>query len=278
MSFQNHFDSLASSQMQSPSVSIQQSQELIVRNGTVTNKHLTYAQIRGVIQIFNHHFPKTGKRMSRDEKKKRWLMYRNKIQQEYGRVITGKLDSEKAYIKRYSRPLDFLKYKLKRAVNLKVEDLPSEADKEYYFEIGGLENVDDLIKQTYDVNYDSVQRMTNNFQNYNENRMKKRRLEMKATQVDPNHNLTHSHNNLRCQNESNIADISLQQIPKMNDHAQIQSISSLPPQLPNARRQLINSRQERKPETNQRVFEALNKVSEKLDAYEQELLDKKKIE
>ena len=156
MSFTNNFDSMSNSQLQSPASTQHQSQEIFVYNGTVTNKHLTYAQIRGVIQIFNHHFPKTGKRMTRNEKKKRWLMYRNKIQQEYGRVITGKLESEKAYIKRYSKPLDFLKYKLKRAVNLNLQDLPSEADREYYFEIGGLENVDELIKQTYDVNYDSV--------------------------------------------------------------------------------------------------------------------------
>ena len=65
--------------------------------------------------------------MSKDEKKRRWLMYRNKIQQEYGRVITGKLESEKAYVNRYSKPLDFLKCKLKRSVNLKVEDLSNEA-------------------------------------------------------------------------------------------------------------------------------------------------------
>ena len=113
--------------------------------------------------------------MSKDERNRRWMIYKNKIFQEYGRVITGKLDSEKAYVKRYSKPLDFLKYKLKRATNLKLEDLPNEADKEYYFEIGGLEDIEALKAKTYDINYDSVERITNNFANYNNNRRRKRR-------------------------------------------------------------------------------------------------------
>ena len=111
--------------------------------------------MRGVIQIFNHYFPKNpGKRMSRDEKQRRWTSYKNEIYREYGRVIFGKFSSEQALVKRYSQPLSFLKYKFKRSRNLNLNDL-SEADKQYYFEIRGLEDIDQLIKDTY--NIDSAQ-------------------------------------------------------------------------------------------------------------------------
>ena len=267
MSLSNTYDSQNNVQMQSPS-SQQLTQEIIVQNGVVSNKHLSYAQIRGVVQIFNHHFPKNGKRMSKDERKRRWLMYRNKIQQEYGRVITGKLESEKAYVKRYSRPLDFLKYKLKRSVNLKIEDLPNEADKEYYFEIGGLEDVQKLINNTYDVNYDSVQRITNNFENYNNNRSssrrKRRRIEINENANDNAHNKNH---NLSNQSNNNF----LQPQIIIND-AQINEISSVPPALSN------NHPQRQKIERDYKVDEALINLSEKLDAFEQDVLDKKKIE
>ena len=70
MSLTIPIDSQNSTQICSPSLAQPLTQEIIVQNGVVSNKHLSYAQIRGVIQIFNHHFPKNGKRMSKDEKKK----------------------------------------------------------------------------------------------------------------------------------------------------------------------------------------------------------------
>ena len=270
MSLSNTYDSQTDVQIQSPSSTQPLTQEIIVQNGVVSNKHLSYAQIRGVIQIFNHHFPKNGKRMSKDEKKRRWLMYRNKIQQEYGRVITGKIESEKTYVKRYSKPLDFLKYKLKRTVNLKIEDLPNEADKEYYFEIGGLEDVQQLINKTYDVNYDTVRRITNNFENYNNNRRRKRRrIELNENDNDNvNHNHNHNHNrNVSIQRNNNF------QRPEIiiND-THINETLSVPPALTN------NHPERQKNKRDYKVDEALINLSEKLDAFEQEVLDKKKIE
>ena len=86
----------------------------------------------GMKVVWNHFFPKTpGKRMSVEEKSRRWAAYRQKIYQEYGRIITSKFSSEKSLIKRYSEPLAFLHYRLKRFHDLRVSDL-SPRDLEYY--------------------------------------------------------------------------------------------------------------------------------------------------
>ena len=58
--------------------------------------------------------------MSAQEKAQRWVSYKQKILREYRRIVKGKFSSEKALIKRYTQPLDFIKYKLKRSKNLKV--------------------------------------------------------------------------------------------------------------------------------------------------------------
>ena len=71
MSLPNTYDSQNLSQIQSPSSTQQLTQEVVIQNGNVSNRQLTYPQIRGVIQIFNHHFPKNGKRMSKDERNRR---------------------------------------------------------------------------------------------------------------------------------------------------------------------------------------------------------------
>ena len=269
MSLPNTFDSTNTSQIHSPSSTQQQSQEIIVENGIVSNKHLTYAQIRGVIRLFNHHFPKKGKRMSREERNRRWTLYRNKMQQQYGRVIVGKLQSEKAYVKRYSKPLEFLKYKLKRTTNLKVEDLRNQADKDWYFEIGGKADVNELITQTVDVNYDSIERMTNNFENYNNSRRKRRRIDVDSnSHIGSNHG-NHNHNTNNSQQQQ-------QQQPQQFtfNQAQINEISSVPPPVANNQRRDHKQKLQR----DVKVDEALLNLSDKLDAFEQELLDKKKIE
>ena len=259
MSLPNTYESQSQSQVQSPSSTQQLTQEVIIHNGNVSNRHLTYPQIRGVIHVFNHHFPKGGKRMSKDERNRRWLTYKNKIFRDYGRVITGKLDSEKAYVKRYSRPLDFLKYKLKRTTNLKLEDLPNEADREYYFEIGGMNDIEALKSKTYDINYDSVERVTNNFQNYNNNRRRKRR---KLEDNDDHSNNNHNHNSNR--NNSHIQN---QHPHIVINEPNISGISSVPPRIINNKR-----------ENDSKLNEALVNLNSKLDMYEQEILDKKKIE
>ena len=123
MSFPNTMESTIDSVIGSQS-SMNANEQIFVTTNAVKNQHLTLAQMRGVIQMFNHYFPKKpGKRMTREEKNKRWSSYKNKIYRDYRRIITGKFSSEKALVKRYSQPLSFLKYKLKRAKNLKLSDL-----------------------------------------------------------------------------------------------------------------------------------------------------------
>ena len=274
MSLSNTYDSQNASQVQSPSSIQQLTQEVVIQNGNVSNRQLTYPQIRGVIQIFNHHFPKNGKRMSKDERARRWLTYKNKIFRDYGRVITGKLDSEKAYVKRYSKPLDFLKYKLKRSTNLNVEDLRNEADKEYYFEIGGLEDVEALKAQTYDINYDSVQQISNNFENYNNSRRRKRRrIKVNDNSLNQNHNHNRPVNN----NENQVAEIQESNQRIIVNRLNVSAVEHVPPPLQNNNH---NNRQRTRPksENGDKLDEALVNLHDKLDVFEQEVLDKKKIE
>ena len=47
------------------------------------------------------------------------------------RLVKGTFNSEAALVKRYSDPISFLKYKLKRVNNLSVSDLTTQ-DQEYY--------------------------------------------------------------------------------------------------------------------------------------------------
>ena len=248
MSLPNTLESVDDSLISSPSVS--QPQQLFVTTTSVKNQHLTLAQMRGVIQIFNHYFPKNvKKRMSREEKNRKWISYKNRIYQEYKRVVAGKYASEKALVKRYSDPLAFIKYRLKRAKNLNVSDL-SEADRQCYFEIGGLEDVSELIKLT--CNIDSIEQMSSNFQSYNHNR-KRRRIDVDNQSSNNNHN----HNI----NISNSVPISQHQLNDTTNSSQIFNFESIP-----------------KMEKNEKMTEALYVVKDKMDIFEREQLDKKKIE
>lgn len=111
-----------------------QEEQVFLTEKRVPNKQLPFPMMRGVCHLHAHWFPK-GKRFSTEERASRWVTYKAKIKREYGRIIKGKFSSEKALVQRYSNPLKFLKYRLKRVRNLKVEDLSAE-DREYYREIG----------------------------------------------------------------------------------------------------------------------------------------------
>ena len=251
MDLNSTFDSIDGAAVQSPASSQPQSQELFITGARARRQQLTLAQMRGVIQIFNHYFPKnTRRRMSKDEQNRKWSSYKNRIYQEYGRVITGKLSSEKALVKRYSQPLEFLKYKLKRAINLKVEDL-SEANREYYYEIGGLEDVNELIKLTY--NMDSIQKVSNNFRNYN-NQRKRRRVD------DDNDGQQTNHNNSNNRNDNDENEV--KQDVQIINATRINSNVQLPPKL----------------EADEKLTEALSYLHGTMDVFEREQLDKKKIE
>ena len=232
----------------SPTSSHGNSQQLFVTTTRVRNQHLGLAQMRGVIQIHNHYFPKgTGKRMNKDEKNRKWISYKNRIYQEYGRIITGKYASEKALVKRYSQPLSFLKYKLKRATNLNVSEL-SQADKDYFHEIGGIDDINELIKKTY--NIDSVEKASENFQTLFGGR-KRRRLNQ--ANDNPNDN-SHNTNSNNPQQGNDAEHIDLLQFPPVTE-PKTENGNSKPTLLP-----------------------ALSFLQSKLDIFEQEQLEKKKLE
>ena len=121
--------------------------------------HLTYGQIRGLIRLFNYFFVVKDdkghkKRLSRMEIQTRWLNYKRQVHADYGKSVKGTLNSEKSFVKRYSNPLSFLRYKLKRSKNLRVQDL-APGDRAYFYEIAGTDNIDELIRQQ--TNVDSIQ-------------------------------------------------------------------------------------------------------------------------
>ena len=258
MSLQSTLDSMDGlSDVASPSSS--QQQQVFVTTTRVKNQHLSLAQMRGVVQIFNHYFPKTpGKRMNKDEKRRRWISYKSKIYQEYKRIITGKFASEKALVKRYSEPLAFLKYKLKRATNLNVSDL-SQVDQDYFHEIGGIDDINELIKQTY--NIDSVEKISQNFQ-INSAGTKRRRILNESIDAEVNSDGNH---NVRHQSVDH-------QVRHPLGAANVENVSQIPAEL------LPPFVQVPKIEDEAKLSEALVKLNEKMDIFEREQLDKKKIE
>ena len=120
--------------------------------------HLGIAKIRGIIPLFNSFFKLESsdgrkRRLTKDAKKQRWITYKKIMYKDYGRLIKGTFNSEQALVTRYSNPLAFLKYKLKRTKNLKPTDL-SDADYAYYKEIGGKDDVEQMLRQR--ANIDSI--------------------------------------------------------------------------------------------------------------------------
>ncbi len=125
-----------------------------------STKHMTFEQIKGIIKVFKSYFElkdRNGekRRLTKQLRESQWQKYKTQILFEYGRVIKGKLESEKAYIKRHTDPLAFIKYRLRRSKNLNYTGLSPEAQ-EYYFEIGGTTDVTELYKSTENV--DSVRK------------------------------------------------------------------------------------------------------------------------
>ena len=139
-----------------PTISIDQEMEILAK--ARTTQHLTHAQARGIVKLFTYYFKERDsrgriKRLSKQEKARRWKLYKIKVYQQYNRLIKSEFSSESALVKRYSDPMTFLKYKLKRYRNLKVSDL-SRDDQEYYKEIGGLENLEEMKRRQ--ANIDSI--------------------------------------------------------------------------------------------------------------------------
>ena len=240
---------------------------------------VTLATMRGVINLFNHYFKQIDengnrKKMTRVEKHRRWISYKQKIWDEYGRRVTGTYASENALIRRYSDPLTFLKYRLKRARNLKVSDL-SEMDQAYYREIGGTDDVNDLINRTT-YNIDSIR-------SFSQPPAKRPRLERPNILTGFHQALTTNSNQI-----TNIQRVQNVDHNHNHNHTPPQIMVSSHPRLQNNAVSVsaidvnsnINSPSnsiKQKPEK-PTLDPAIDQVAGEMDIFEQEQLLKKKIE
>ena len=261
-----------STPVESPSGSQRQ---LYVQTTKVRNSNLNLGQMRGVVQIFKHYFPK-GKSMKAAEKERRYAAYKKKILSEYGRFVDTKLTSERALVKRYSEPIPFLKYRLKRNTNLKVSDL-SQADQDYYHELGGKDDLSQMIG-----NVDSVSRMSQTASRrrprqseptINQPPRKKRRVvaassNSQSMDIDVDHRDNRNHNRRGIDNRVEHQSPVVEQM--INDGSRM-------PVLTTEELLLIPPKLEQKEDDNPKL-EALWHLRGQMDQFEREKLEKKKIE
>ena len=265
---------------------------------------VTLATMRGVINLFNHYFKQLDengakKKMTRVEKHRRWISYKQKIWDDYGRRITGTYASEAALIRRYSDPLTFLKYRLKRAKNLKIEDL-SQIDQQYYKEIGGTDDVNQLINRSTN-NIDSIRAFSQPAQKRQRPLLEQPGMPRGYTRIpvqglgdfnavlipNVNNNSHNQNNNYNRNHNHNI---------NRNQHANSVQIQSRSPSNPRIQGTIVpvntnlnaitssqnsasqSSNSKRRNAKHEMVDEAIDQVAGNMDIFEQEQLLKKKIE
>ena len=266
-------------------MSMSQDLDLSVNNPPSTmarGRAVTLATMRGVVNLFNHYFKQADefgnrKKMSRAEKLRRWVSYKQKIWNDYGRRINGAYSSEQALIRRYSDPLTFLKYRLKRTTNLKIEDLSIE-DQAYYREIGGSNDVNDLIRRQG--NIDSIR-------SFSQPPNRRRRTEMNSW-VPVNVQPLSSSNNIQV---TNVASNDYQRNHNVSNQVSNRINQALPPrvthQSQNPNSTVINldgnlvsldANSVKHEVKENEMSQAMDKLNDDLDIFEQEQLLKKKIE
>jgi len=242
--------------METP-ITLSVDQEMQILNKAKTSQHLTHAQARGIIKLFHYYFKQrdsTGriKRLSKQEKARKWKLYKTKVYQQYNRLIKSEFSSEAALVKRYSDPMTFLKYKLKRHRNLKVSDL-SLADQDYYHELGGVDDIDEMRRRQ--ANLDSLPKTQRKA--FNTTQME---LDGTDVAVHNNHNHNHNVNNIESQ-------VHIQPSHFMPNTGYIQSI---PPETKNVMPELSEIITEPKIDT------TLEQLHQNYSDFEREQMDKKK--
>ena len=168
-------------------------EEIELITSAKTSTQLSFPVARGVVKLFNYYFREKDsrgrtKRLPSSEKDKRWKAYKRKVYTDYKRIVKGKFESEAALVKRYSNPMSFLKYRLKRHIDLRVSDL-SKPDQEYYRELGGVDDMDEMSRRQG--NIDSIDKAA-------ERGVKRRRLDESGNFVqvyNGNHKRNRNHNN-----------------------------------------------------------------------------------
>ena len=237
---------------------------------------VTLATMRGVVNLFNHYFKQTDehgnrRKISRAEKQRRWVSYKQKIWNDYGRRINGAYSSEQALIRRYSDPLTFLKYRLKRTTNLNVQDLGIE-DQAYYREIGGTDNVNDLIARQGNV--DSLR-------SFSQPPGRRRRIGLAQApwipvNVNPMSPSNSTNNNYS--RHHNIRNQSNHQPPQRNNQPVQPNVTAAT--IIDLDGNLVSSASNsKKPDVKENeMSQAIDKLNDNMDIFEQEQLLKKKIE
>ena len=111
-------------------------------------RHMSLAQIRGIIRVYKSNFEQMvdGKKrkFSKEVKEQKFKAYKKQLLHEFGRKMAGTLKSEKKFIKLYTDPLTFLTAKNGKNATLD----PSKLDPDqyvYYKEIGGTDDVEELF-------------------------------------------------------------------------------------------------------------------------------------
>ena len=235
-----------------------------------TNRHLSLGTIRGVISLYKAYFtPKLVngkiKRLSKSEKKTKWRSYKNKMLKDFNRVVKGQFSSEKSFIKRYSDPLYYVKYKLKRSTDLDLDDLTQD-ELDYYKEIGGTDDINELIRGKH--NIDSVDKASE--QLFGQPPLKKRRLNAIRVPVSANNSLTSTFDF-----EDTLPIVLAQSFESNNNNSNSNHNSN----SNNNSTQSVHAKVESTvPVKSIFMDEALDQLQSGLDIYEKELLEKKKAE
>ena len=262
-----------------PTISIDQEMEILSK--ARTTQHLTHAQARGIVKLFTYYFKERDsrgriKRLSKQEKARRWKVYKVKVYQQYNRLIKSEFSSEAALVKRYSDPLTFLKYKLKRYRNLKVSDL-SRDDQEYYKEIGGLEDLEAMKRRQ--ANIDSIPkgaqqafkinaRVSNMDIDQTDINLQQTLLDeavrnQRQSNLNRNHNISNSNSNSNSHNRNNNNIFNNNAVPPpLHNNSGNNNINSMPPL----------SQQTVEP----KIDATLEEIHQNFNDFEREQLEKKK--
>ena len=257
---------------ETPTISIDQEMEILSK--ARTTQHLTHAQARGIVKLFTYYFKERDsrgriKRLSKQEKARRWKLYKIKVYQQYNRLIKSEFTSEAALVKRYSDPMSFLKYKLKRYRNLKVSDLTRE-DQDYYKEIGGLEDLEEMKRRQ--ANIDSIPKGEQQAFPIQANSSSSNNMIVDQTDINVQQMLLDAAaRNQRLENLSRNHNISNR---NRNNHGNIM-VESIPPPVNN---RIINSMP---PLSSQQTMEpkidaTLEEIHQNFNDFEREQLEKKR--
>eukprot|EP01083_Nonionella_stella_P233535 822713_1 len=239
-------------------------------------RHLQWGEIRGVRSLFDSYFKPViingkKKRLSKAEKNSRFASYKQRCEADYNRIVKGTFESERAFIKRYSDPLYFIKYRLKRSNDLTVSDLTAE-EYIYYKEIGGVDDVTELIRKQQ--NIDSLTKVSRRLIGPPPKRQKLNDgtpniIDVSASQyVFDNNNYRRNHNGV----------VSGAQIGEYTPTVTPMPNLSQTTDYPTGSQALSQSSRLKTDEKSAVMNTALNQLSDGLDIYEREKLEKKKSE